>query len=311
MNPILVSEQQIKLLFKIAMTEDVIDFVKDNNLVYSKCKYNGETRFISSPSEHLKIIQRWIVDNILVQKSISDVAHAYVREKSIFTNARVHVGNKALLKMDISNFFDSIPITKVKEIFLSLGYNLAVSQVLADLCTNNGYVRQGFVTSPLISNIILKDFDDKLINTLKKSCYSKYEFKYTRYADDITISSKYKVKSKLKEIEQEVMDILEVSGFSANLGKTRLIIGESPKKITGIIVKESSISVPNRFKKELLKELYYCRKFGVTSHLIYTGNYGKLNYIEHLKGLAMFIKNTDQKFYESVISQISELDLNS
>ena len=60
MNPILISEQQIKLLFKITVTEDVIDFVKDNNLVYSKCKYNGETRFISSPSEHLKIIQQQI-----------------------------------------------------------------------------------------------------------------------------------------------------------------------------------------------------------------------------------------------------------
>lgn len=311
MNPIIISKQQLKSLFKIASTEDIVDFVNNNNIIYPKPKYNGEIRFIHSPSDHLKTIQRWIVDNILSQKLVSDVAHAYCPEKSIFTNAKIHIGSNIVLKMDINSFFDSIPIEKVKGIFLSLGYNLEVSHSLAEFCTNKGFVRQGFSSSPIISNIILKEFDDELEKILSQSSYSRYGFRYSRYADDITISSVHKVVDEMKTIEQSIVELLGKNGFLVNNNKTKLIIGSGPKKITGIVVKESSVSVPNRYKKKLLQELYYCKKIGVTSHLIYTGNYGRMNYIAHLKGIATFIKNTDAEFYDKMIDEILTLDIES
>ena len=53
MNPIIISKQQLKSLFKIASTEDIVDFVNNNNnIIYPKPKYNGEIRFIHSPSDH-------------------------------------------------------------------------------------------------------------------------------------------------------------------------------------------------------------------------------------------------------------------
>lgn len=311
MIPVLVSEQQLKKLFKIELTSDIGDFVRDNNQVYPKIKKNGEIRFISNPTIHLKTVQKWIVEHILSKENCSDFCHAYVNEKSIFTNASTHIGNQNLLKMDIHNFFDSIPYALVKRIFITMGYNSEVSHGLALLCTYQGYVRQGFVSSPMISNIIMKEFDNWVIKLLHEEEFLKFDFKYSRYADDIAISSKKKAIASLVIIKDNISDYLEKHGFIVNENKMKLIKGRGPKIITGIVVKKNSISVPNKYKRKLLKELYYCEKYGVESHLLYTGQYGKTNYREYLLGIAMYIKNTDYQFYNSIRGRIEALDFNS
>ncbi|WP_221913712.1 reverse transcriptase family protein [Streptococcus halichoeri] len=267
--------------------------------------------YISVPSEHLKAIQKWIVKNILDEQMYSDFAHAYTKSRSIFTNAELHIGNRILLKMDIHNFFDSISFEMVKEIFISLNYNNQVASDLARLCTYHGYVRQGFVSSPIISNIILASFDNALNELLLSKKYIKYNLKYTRYSDDITISSASEEIVEMKDIIDEVSSLLEENGFEVNQSKTKIIKGTNPKVVTGVIVKSNSISIPRKFKKELLKELHFCERFGVQSHLIYTGKFGKLNYKEHLEGIANFIRNTDSKFYEQVIERIRKLDIDA
>lgn len=309
MIPKITSSEQLKLLFKINSQQDINEFVKDNNQVYLKHKKNGEIRYISSPSDHLKAIQKWIVDNILCHKDYSNFAHAYTKERSIFTNARQHIGNRTLLKMDINNFFDSISFSMVNDIFISLGYSSNVSYYLTHLCTYRGYVRQGFVSSPIISNIILTSFDFELNQNLIKDEYRKFDFKYTRYSDDITISSRLNSYSTMREIRDCVSCLLEERGFKVNQEKTKVIKGYGPKIVTGIVVKANSISVPNKYKKQLLKELYFCEKFGVQSHLIYTGQFGKINFIEYLEGIANFIRNTDIEFYKKVMKRIGRLDI--
>lgn len=310
MIPKINDTDQLRLLFKIDGQQDIIDFVKVNNQIYSKKKKNGEIRYISSPSEHLKAIQKWIVNNILCHKKYSRFAHAYTKEKSIFTNARQHIGNRTLLKMDINNFFDSISVNMVKDIFIEMGYTPTVSYDLACLCTYHGFVRQGFVSSPIISNIIMTSFDLEVYRILTKEDLDNYEFKYTRYSDDITISSKFNSKSKMKEISDDISILLEERGFKVNQPKTKIIKGFGPKIITGVVVKKDTISVSKKYKKQLLKELYFCEKFGVQSHLIYTGKFGKINYIQYLEGIANFVRNTDIVFYNHIMERIRRLDIN-
>lgn len=309
MIPKITNSKQLKSLFKIDSQQEIDEFVNNNNQVYVKNKKNREIRYISSPSNHLKAIQKWIVENILCHKNCSDFAHAYTKEKSIFTNAKQHIGNSTLLKMDINNFFDSISVDMVKGIFISLGYASNISDDLAHLCTYHGYVRQGFVSSPIISNIILTSFDLELNKMLTNKDNSDYSFKFTRYSDDITISSRKNSNSKMKEIIDYVSSLLDERGFKVNQSKTKIIKGSGPKIVTGIIVKRDSISVPNKFKKYLLKELYFCEKFGVQSHLIYTEKFGKINYVEYLVGIANFIRNTDIEFYNNIKERIDKLNI--
>jgi hypothetical protein len=311
MNPKIISTLQIKKLFKIENEISIEEFVKNNNIVYVKRKRTGEERFIYSPSDHLKAIQKWIVHNLLGQVEYSEYSHAYCKNKSIFTNATSHIGCNILLKLDIHNFFDSISINKVEKIFLDLGYNMNVSHSLSLFCTYLGYVRQGFVTSPIISNIIMLNFD-KNVTSLIEERYEELSLIYTRYADDITISSSKKGnKLTFRKICKDVIDCLLDEGFKENPVKTKIIKGSGPKIVTGVLVKEKSISVPSKFRRYLLKEIYYCKKYGVKSHLIYTNNLGKINYIEYLLGIANYIHNTDQKFAEKIKKEIRTIDINS
>ena len=65
---------------------------------------------------------------------------------------------------------------------------MEVSYILSLLCTYEGYLPQGAPTSPYLSNLILRDFDKKI----QQIC-SSLNYTYTRYADDITISSNNKI----------------------------------------------------------------------------------------------------------------------
>ena len=74
MIPKLISVQQLKKLFKIELTSNIEDFVENNNQVYPRIKKNGEIRFISNPTIHLKSIQKWIVEHILSKKIVQNFA---------------------------------------------------------------------------------------------------------------------------------------------------------------------------------------------------------------------------------------------
>ena len=66
-------------------------------------------RYISQPSKDLKIIQRYVLENFLNERlEIHDAAKAYRRKINIIDNARPHLKNGYLLKMDFKDFFPSL-----------------------------------------------------------------------------------------------------------------------------------------------------------------------------------------------------------
>ena len=69
-------------------------------------KKNGDFREINAPSKKLKHIQRWILDNILYKLDSGDYAHGFIPEKTIYTNAKVHVNQDLVLGIDIKDFFN-------------------------------------------------------------------------------------------------------------------------------------------------------------------------------------------------------------
>ena len=71
-------------------------------------KGNGEERELSVPDEFLKAIQRKIVEKLLCYEEVSPYATAYVYGGSTIRNARPHLGQKEILKLDIKDFFDSV-----------------------------------------------------------------------------------------------------------------------------------------------------------------------------------------------------------
>ena len=88
------------------------------------------------PHLALKVVQRWILKEILEKINVSNQAMAFVPKKNgLKVNAEYHKKNIFILEMDIKKFFDSIKETQVFQLFCKIGYNTDVSAILANLCT--------------------------------------------------------------------------------------------------------------------------------------------------------------------------------
>lgn len=257
---------------------------------YEIPKRNGGAREISEPLPNLKEIQRWILDNILYSIEVSAYAKAYVKQKSIKENARFHKRQEVLLTLDVSKFFDSISADKIYKLFLSLGYKEDVVVLLTNLCCLNGCLPQGAPTSPMLSNILFRDFD----NFIGKYTNEK-KIRYTRYADDMTFSGDFNPGQIISVVRKKLFGL----GLQLNENKTRVRRKGQRQEVTGIVVNEK-MQLPKTVRKKIRQEIYYIRKYGLESHMEHCG-IDKANYLQHLKGkiqYGLFVNPNDYELQE-------------
>lgn len=76
--------------------------------VYKIPKRHSGVRVIAQPTPEVKDLQRRLVGFLRTQLTVHPCATAYEPGKGIRENAQQHVNNRYLLKMDFSNFFNSI-----------------------------------------------------------------------------------------------------------------------------------------------------------------------------------------------------------
>jgi hypothetical protein len=98
-------------------------------------KKDGTPRPIRAPKDKLKIIQRAILKNILSDIKLPACCYGFSKNKSIIENAKIHSKNDFLLNLDIQDFFPSVHYKKVQQIFLDIGLNDEISNILCGLTT--------------------------------------------------------------------------------------------------------------------------------------------------------------------------------
>lgn len=303
--PIIFEQKQLENFFNIDAPLELFMFESvKSHTIYKKKK--SELREINVPNSHLKKIQSWILQNILETLEISPFTFSFAKNRSIVDHANIHQSNKDfwLLTIDIKNFFPSIVQDKVFDIFRQIGYSDEVSRYLSGLCCYKKKLSQGFPTSPIISNIYLKEFDF----FIDDFC-SKNNIKFSRYADDLAFSGEY-VKNHLliiEELKKLVEKYLELIGLVINTNKTKLFLKNHPKKITGIMLTKSGLSVPNKLKKFLSNEIYYCEKFGVEDHLIRTNRIKRSNYKGYMYGIVGYIKLVEPQIGEEYLKRLEKI----
>jgi retron-type reverse transcriptase len=245
---------------------------------FSIPKRKGGEREISAPFPTLLSAQRWIYENILMKQPLHECSKGFVKASSIVDNARPHLKQKHLLKIDIKDFFPSIKINRVISVFRVLGYTKRISYYLASICCLNGKLPQGAPTSPCLSNIIAKRLDYRL-NGLAKKC----NFFYTRYADDITFSGENISLGIIKLVES----IMSSEGFEVNKSKTKLIREKGQRIVTGISVSSEKLTIPKKSKRETRKNIHFILKNGLFGHLSRIDSHDPI-YVERLLGYLFF-----------------------
>ena len=243
-------------------------------------KRSGGVRKLRIPDPLLKNVQRRIKDRLLAQEGISPYAHAYRSGASTKRNAQGHTGKDMVMKLDIQSFFDNITFAQVKErAFPKERYSEACRVLLTILCYDEERLPQGAPTSPLICNIVMKDFDGKL----GRWCAER-NITYTRYCDDMTFSGTFDPTAVRRMTEQ----LLKQEGFFLNAKKTKVIYRSGRQTVTGLTVNDT-VSVPLPFRKKIRSEIWYIRRFGLASHALHAGIKDNDAYLKNLLGRINYV----------------------
>lgn len=263
-------------------------------------KSDGSKRKLSVPDLILKLVQKSIADNILIQYPISKYAKAYTPGSSVQKNARPHVGKKKILKLDIEGFFDHISYSEVKDaVFREEKYSNPIRILLTMLCYHNDSLPQGAPTSPAVTNIIMYDFDE----TVGDFCAER-NVAYTRYCDDMTFSGDFDEKEIICLVKTELTKL----GLHLKHRKTAVIPATKRQCVTGIVVNEK-MNIAKNYRKKIRQEVYYIEKFGLDGHLNKIGVSDKERYLLSLKGKIAFVLQTipnDREFtkYKNFLDSI-------
>jgi len=238
-----------------------------NYFSYKIAKKKGGFRQIDAPEEALKKVQR--VLNFYLQCLYTPQKKSFVHgftinteadEQScnIYNNALAHIKKKAVLNIDLKDFFSTITSYQVYEVFLKLfgeeKKDIAIACTL--LCTYEGRLPTGAPSSPVLSNFVCLALDEQLHAFANKNYLT-----YTRYADDLSFSSSNRI------MDDQVLDIIVIihqHAFRINEKKLRVQGKHRQQKVTGLVVNEK-VNVDRKFYKKTRAMLDLLNKFGPES----------------------------------------------
>jgi RNA-directed DNA polymerase len=253
-------------------------------------KKSGAERKIHAPVKGLKEFQKSL--NLILQCVYvpHTAAKGFIIGKSIVDNAIIHINQNYVYNIDLKDFFPSIDKSRIWGRLLTSPFNLnntperkKIANMIATLsCTqmeverlvNNEYEKvimsvlpQGAPTSPSLTNAICEKLDVRLSGVAKR-----FGLNYSRYADDITFSSKhnsYEVKKGVFEniflidstFDKEIRRIIDDQKFNINESKVRLQRQGYRQEVTGITVNKK-VNVNRKYSNSLRKWLYLWETYG-------------------------------------------------
>jgi RNA-directed DNA polymerase len=260
-------------------------------------KKSGADRTIHAPIKGLKELQKAL--NLVLQSMYQphEAATGFVLGKSIVDNAKVHVAQTYVYNLDLKDFFPSVDKARVWGRILFSPFNLnttpdrkVIANMIAGLsCTpmqvqrfdqnewkkvTTSVLPQGAPTSPVLTNAICEKLDKRLSGVAKR-----FGLNYTRYADDITFSSKHnlyknaegvneKIYVENSSFDKEVRRIIGDQRFHVKESKVRLQKEGYRQEVTGLLVNDK-VNVSRNYIKQLRQWIHYWEIFGYDRAYLY------------------------------------------
>ena len=272
-------------------------------------KKDGTSRAIYQPAKKVKTIQYWLIANIFDKLPVHPSSAAYIKGKSILSNANRHRKNRYFLKMDFKNFFPSIKWSDLEPIITTWHETATLDWELTNDAKNlirrtcfylNDSLPIGYPSSPIISNIVMYAIDDEIKHLLSKR--EKYgNAIYTRYADDLVISTDKKyVCSDIYDVISELIRKTHSPKLSLNYKKTKLGSSASGSAlVTGLRISTNGHITIHRKQKDhirLLLALYKKKKLKQNEQMSLLGH---LAYVRHVA--PQFYSKLQNKYFKEII----------
>jgi hypothetical protein len=202
-----------------------------------KPKPQGGTRVIYSPDIPMRHAQGYIANVLLLGTVAHPSANAYVSGKNAKSALQPHTAFKgSFIRLDLKDFFPSITDVMVDRVIRQAAdIDSEASRVLAGICTLEGRLPQGAITSPKLSNMVFYTIDDKLWRLAQT-----WQGCYTRYADDLLFSLGMAVgDNTAQRFINSVARILGTNGFKLNPTKTHIMTPPTRKNALSLAVAEN------------------------------------------------------------------------
>lgn len=281
-------------------SEDVIRFIftaPHRYKHYKIPKKTGGFRDIYHPTPELKAVQRWLNANIFSSLRIHDAVYSYRNGRSIKDHASIHLSSNYFLRLDFKDFFPSIELSWVEEFLRFNSNNNIIPCDLTTISTISHVVCRysekektnalsiGAPTSPILSNAILYDLDQ----AVSRLC-SENDVIYSRYADDIYLSTKHK--NSLDRIGSDVLELVGKLVPMLQINQKKTIYSSRKRKvnITGLnISTERNVSVGRELKRSVKTEFHlWC--------------IGKLpnEKLTRLRGMISYVKGVEPSFFDAL-----------
>lgn len=233
--------------------------------VFKIPKKKGGFREITEPIEETKEIHTAIKD--WFERSYAkehNSAHAYVKERNIKTalEAHKHADAEYFLKVDLKNFFPSNKIDFVVESlqkifpFYYMDKDLLTEAIT--YCSKDGGLIQGSPVSPIVTNLVMVPIDYTINHKINEQIKGKT---YTRYADDIIISSRTPISA--NHYVGIIVAVLKDTPLEVNHTKTKYQDTKWKNWSLGLMYnKDHNITVGKR-KKRWIKNILHRKQIGL------------------------------------------------
>lgn len=262
-------------------------------------------RLISQPTSELKLVQRWLVASELSSLPIDAHATAYKNGLSIKDHVQPHVRSHFLLKLDFKDFFPSLTDSALqRRLAIDANYSDLELFILTQLLFKKTRVEDiyrlsiGAPSSPFISNYLLLEFDQRLSDYCKSN-----SLRYTRYADDIAISSnKAGVLDSAKSFIEILLGDLDYLGLRLNEEKTVNVSKKHRRELVGLVISNQGKVSLGREEKHRLRAALHALSLGKLS----------ATEVTKLRGQLAFSLSIDREFVVALcakygFAKVSEL----
>lgn len=290
------------LMIPVNRLERVINGAPYRYKVYYIPKRSGNgRRKIAQPAKEVKVLQYWVIKNILSKFSVHSAAKAYVKGCGLLFNVLPHSSKEYLIKLDFKDFFYSI---KARDFFshasagILSGFseedlNLLIKILFYDKGANDLCLSIGAPSSPLLSNIIMYNFDC----ALSDYCLDKGVV-YTRYSDDIALSMNSSVfRSDVLGRVRQLIEELPYPKLIINEDKTIYSSKAGKRIVTGLVVtNDGGVSI-GREKKRIIRVQIHRFSKGILDE----------SEIDELKGMLAYVKSVEPDFINRMKSKYGPL----
>lgn len=185
---------------------------------------------------------------LLRRIKVPDYVHSQ-KERSYVSNAKTHATGNPVAKTDVSKYFPSTSFAHVQRFFRDdLKCPPDVAWYLTKICTYSGHIPTGSKISNSLAFLANRPMFDQIY-----SLAAGQDCVMTLLQDDIIVSGTGASKKLLNDIQM----IVRRWGLrtSPKQKKTKTYPATSAKILTGVLVKGSAITLPNR-RRKMLAESY-------------------------------------------------------